>query len=190
MVMNLWISLFQLFLSNTSTIINPTLSISISHESFHVVWCLLFCFFPGTGASTILLNTCPSCLLLTCPYNVSLFSGMLLVTGATQTCSLLTYIDILSVIVFILYLPNWRNMTFSTATCAYTINTNIIGTFTQFCEHLKLTKLTWKLTWLSRCLWGSVCRIRKSTSVGKIAASLDLGASKRCPEKLKTPITL
>ena len=39
-------------------------------------------FFPGTGASTILLSMCSLCLLLTCPYHSILFSVIFVVTGA------------------------------------------------------------------------------------------------------------
>ena len=62
--------------------LTPTLSI---HKPFHLVFCLPLHLFPGTGASNILLSTCPSSLLLTCPYNFSLFSVIFFVTGATFT---------------------------------------------------------------------------------------------------------
>ena len=39
--------------------------------------------FYGTGASDILLSTCSSSLLLTCPYHFSLFSVIFYVTGST-----------------------------------------------------------------------------------------------------------
>ena len=42
--------------------------------------------FPGTGASNTILITCPSSLLLTCPYHLnSLFSVIFFVAGATFT---------------------------------------------------------------------------------------------------------
>ena len=62
-------------------------------ESFHLVFSLPLHLFPGTGTSTILLSTCHSSLLLTCPYNFSLFSVTCYATGITftdpLTCSLL-----------------------------------------------------------------------------------------------------
>ena len=77
----------------TSSSFNHTLSISLLHESFHLVFCLPLHLFLGTGASNILLSTCPSSLLLTCPYHFSLFSVIFVVTGATftdrLTCSFL-----------------------------------------------------------------------------------------------------
>ena len=62
---------------------NLTLSISLLHKSFHLVFCLPLLLFPGTGASNILLSTCPSSLPLTWPYHFSLFSVTFFVTGAT-----------------------------------------------------------------------------------------------------------
>ena len=56
---------------------------TLLQEIFHLVSCLPLRLFPCTGASTILLSTCPSSLLLTCPYHFSLFSVIFLVTGAT-----------------------------------------------------------------------------------------------------------
>ena len=58
----------------TSSAFKPILSISLLHESFHLVFCLPLRLFSGTGASTILLSTGSSSLLLTCPYYFSLFS--------------------------------------------------------------------------------------------------------------------
>ena len=60
------------------------------HESFHLVFCLPLHFFPGTGASNILLSTCPSSLLLTCLHHFSLFSVIFFLTGAIFTDLLLT----------------------------------------------------------------------------------------------------
>ena len=49
-------------------------------------WFSVFLSVSGTGASNILLSTCPSSLLLTCPYHFSLsFSVIFFVTGATFT---------------------------------------------------------------------------------------------------------
>ena len=50
---------------------NPTLSIYLLQDSFHLVFCLRLRLFPGPGASDILLSTCPSSLLLTCLYHFS-----------------------------------------------------------------------------------------------------------------------
>ena len=72
-------------------LLNQTLSIYILYESFHLVLCLPLSLFPGTGASYILLSTCPSSLLLTCPYYSSLFSLIFLVTGATFTDHLTSF---------------------------------------------------------------------------------------------------
>ena len=54
------------------------------YESFHLVFCFPFRLCPGTGASVIL-STCPSSLLLTCPYRFSLFSAIFFATDATFT---------------------------------------------------------------------------------------------------------
>ena len=54
----------------------------ILYASFHLVFCLLLRLFHGIGASNVLLSTCPSFLLLTCPYHVSLFSVIIIVTRA------------------------------------------------------------------------------------------------------------
>ena len=72
-------------LSCPSSSFNPTLSMSLLHESFHLVFCLPLHLFPGTGTSTILLSTCHSSLLLTCPYNFSLLSVTCYATGITFT---------------------------------------------------------------------------------------------------------
>ena len=61
-------SFFHFVLSSTSSF-NSTLSVSLLHESFHLVFCLPLRLFPGAGASNILLSTCPSSLLLTCPHH-------------------------------------------------------------------------------------------------------------------------
>ena len=55
--------------ASTSSSFNPTLSIPLLHESFHLVFSLPLRLFRSTGASNILLSTCPSSLLLTCPYH-------------------------------------------------------------------------------------------------------------------------
>ena len=52
---------------------NHTLSISLSHESLHLVVCLRLRLCPGTGVSNILLGTCPSSILLPCPYRLAVF---------------------------------------------------------------------------------------------------------------------
>ena len=65
-------------------------SLSLLQESFHLVFCLPLRLFPG--ASNILLSTCRSSLLLTCPKHFSLFSVIFFVTGATFTDPL-TYSD-------------------------------------------------------------------------------------------------
>ena len=52
--------IFHFVLSSASSSFDPTLSISISHWSLHLVFCLLPRLFPCTGASSILLSTCPS----------------------------------------------------------------------------------------------------------------------------------
>ena len=83
MVLNITLPLWPL--PNTSSIFNPTLSMTLWHKSFRLVSCLPLRLFPGTGASTILLSACPSFLLLTCPYHFSLFSVIFFVTGAGAT---------------------------------------------------------------------------------------------------------
>ena len=76
---------FQFVLSMVSSSFNPTLSIYLLHDSFHLVFCLPLRFFPGTGVSNILLSTCPSSLLLTCPYHFSIFSMIFFTTGDAFT---------------------------------------------------------------------------------------------------------
>ncbi len=73
----------------------PTFSISLLHDSFHLVCCLPLSLFAGTDASTILLSMCSSSLLFTCPYHLNLFSEIFFATGNTFTdaltcCSLMT----------------------------------------------------------------------------------------------------
>ena len=46
---------------------NTSPSTYILHESLHLIFCIPLRLFPGTGAYNILLNTCPSSLLLTYP---------------------------------------------------------------------------------------------------------------------------
>ena len=79
---------------------NDALPISPLHESFHLVFCLHLRVFPGTGASNILLSTCPSSLLLTCPYHFSLFSVIFFVTDSTCTHPLCLLVLILSVYLY------------------------------------------------------------------------------------------
>ena len=79
---------------STCSSFNPTLYISLSHESFHQVFCIPLRLFPGTGASDMLLGTCcHSALLLTCRYHSSILRVIFFVTDATftdhLTCSLL-----------------------------------------------------------------------------------------------------
>ena len=70
---------------------NPTVSTYLLHESFHLMCCVPLRLFPGTGASSSRLCSCPSP--LTCPYHFSSFSVIFLVTVATftdhPTCSFL-----------------------------------------------------------------------------------------------------
>ena len=47
----LWISLFEFVLSSASSSFNPALSMSLLHESFHLVFCLPLRLFSGTRAS-------------------------------------------------------------------------------------------------------------------------------------------
>ena len=78
-------------LSCPSSSFNPTLSMSLLQESFHLVFSLPLHLFPGTGTSTVLLSTCHSSLLLTCPYNFSLLSVTCYATGITFTDPLTCY---------------------------------------------------------------------------------------------------
>ncbi len=79
--------------SRTSSSFNPTLSISLLHESFHIVLCLPLRPFPGCGPSNTILSTCLSSVLLICPYHFTRCSVIFCVTGATltghHTCSFL-----------------------------------------------------------------------------------------------------
>ena len=61
-----------LFMSCRSSSFNPTVSISLLNESFHLVFCLPLHLFPGTGASNMLLSMCHSSPLLTCAYHLTL----------------------------------------------------------------------------------------------------------------------
>ena len=58
----LWTLFFNFVLSSTSSSFKPTLSISLLHECFHLVFCLPPRLFPASGASNILLSTWPSSL--------------------------------------------------------------------------------------------------------------------------------
>ena len=78
----------------------PTLSISLLHEFFHLVFYLRLRLFPGTGASNILLSSS----LLTCPYHFSLFSVIFFVTGATFTDRILSHVR------FIFHLSSWLHI--------------------------------------------------------------------------------
>ena len=73
---------------------NPIHSISLLHESFHLVFCIPLRPIPGVGASNSILSTCPSYLLLTCPYHfraLSLwFSLSLCYFTDPHTCSFLS----------------------------------------------------------------------------------------------------
>ena len=84
-----WIFFFYFDLSNglRHPTLTHTLSISLLHESFHLVICLQLRLFPGTGASNVLHSrpTCPSSLLLTCPYRCSIFFVIFFVTRTTFT---------------------------------------------------------------------------------------------------------
>ena len=62
--------------------LTPLLSNSLLEESFHVGFCLPLRLFPGTGTSSILLRSCPSHVLLTCPFNFNLFPVIFFFTGA------------------------------------------------------------------------------------------------------------
>ena len=53
------ISFYHFVLPSKSSSSNLTLSISLLHESFHLVFCLPLRLFPGTVASDILLSSCP-----------------------------------------------------------------------------------------------------------------------------------
>ena len=77
-VLNIILFLFVMYSSSSS--FNPTLSISLLHESFHLIFCLPLHLFHGTGEYNILLSSsmCPSYLLLTCLYHFILFSVDLL----------------------------------------------------------------------------------------------------------------
>ena len=44
----LWMSFFRFFLSSASSSFNLTISISLLHRSFHLVFCIPLCIFPGT----------------------------------------------------------------------------------------------------------------------------------------------
>ena len=81
-------------MSSTSAFFNLTLTIYLLHESFYLCFCLPFRIFTGTGgACSLLLNTCPSSRLLTCPYHFSLFSVLFFVTGATFTDPLTCFVS-------------------------------------------------------------------------------------------------
>ena len=75
---------------------NSTLSISLLHEAFHLVFYLPRRLITDSCASNIVLRMCPSSLFLTCPYHFSLFCVIFFVTGATFTDPLTSSFLILS----------------------------------------------------------------------------------------------
>ena len=64
---------------------SSSFTLYLLHESFYLVFCRRLFLFPGTGTSNILLSTCRSSLILTYLYDVSLFSVIYFVTGASFT---------------------------------------------------------------------------------------------------------
>ena len=94
MVLNI---ILHFVLSGASSSFNITLSISLLHKSFQMVFCLPLHLF--LVHLTFFLAPSSSVVLLSCPYHFTFFSVIFFVTGATSTDALTCSFPVVSVFV-------------------------------------------------------------------------------------------